>query len=360
MNETLWITIPTDDETALKNVINLIASKNLTNLSINQLIEKLENNEAADWIEVLTQYNEIPSLKRNTNPSQMLGRSNSVKNKFDRKNSQDQIIYPQLRNKLFQPNQLLSLVILCYSNPNLIGPKLCKALNDDNYTDIKKEMLENSAYRRSENRVLPSQSNLRLLSTALYLNDTSIVLPDDVINRVTRETIRDGRMVIKWDQRGGFEELIDGPARASSENIVNRTKRDQSEIDIDSRAVLYSLQSNEHSITAEKSDDSAQFAIPPFPTQMSRLENGSIVTPPEALNLHTINNATSSNYANGLVVGSLALFHIAKNTPVTAVIRNIGKDLAAVSKHVGSFFSKNTECVEQEQKTVLFSPTAKF
>jgi fructose-1,6-bisphosphatase/inositol monophosphatase family enzyme len=68
------------------------------------------------------------------------------------------------------------------------------------------------------------------------------------------------------------------------------------------------------------------------------------------------NNATSSNYASGLMIGSLALFHIARNTPVAAVVRNIGKDLATASKHVGNFFSKNTECaVDQEQKTVTFS-----
>ena len=33
-NETLWITIPTNEENALKNVVSLITSKHLNNLSI--------------------------------------------------------------------------------------------------------------------------------------------------------------------------------------------------------------------------------------------------------------------------------------------------------------------------------------
>lgn len=347
MNETLWITLPTSEENKIREILNLIKNKNLTSISINQLIEKLENDQAADWKEVLREYNAIPSVN-NINISEMLSRAESVRDKFELRG------YPQLKNREFEPYKLLSLVILCYSNPVLIGPKLCKALNNNNQADIKKEMLENSAYRRSENRVLPSQSNLRLMGAAIYFNDTSITLPDNVINRITRETIRDGRRVIKLDQRGGFEELIDGSARARSEGIVNRSKRDQSEID----AHTVALQSNEQYIVAEKSDDPAKFAIPAFPSEINQFGNGSQLAT-EALPLHATNNATSLNYVNGLVVGSLALFHIAKNTPVTAVIRNMGKDLAAVSKHVGSFFSKNTECAEQKQKTVLLSPIAK-
>lgn len=215
MSETLWITIPTNEENELKNIISLIFSKNLTNLSIKQLIEKLENNQAADWIEVLAQYNAIPSVN-NMSTSEMLNRSKSVRDKFGQQG------YSQLKDRQFEPRELLSLVILCYSNPVLIGPKLCKALNDNNSADLKKEMIENSAYRKSENRVLPSQSNLRLLSTALYFNDTDIRLPNSVIDRVTREAIRDGRIVRKVDQRNGFEEVIDGPARASVQKNAHR------------------------------------------------------------------------------------------------------------------------------------------
>ena len=137
MSETLWITLPTNEENELKAILNLIVTKNLDNLSINQLIEKIKNHQAQDWLEVLGHYNSITSIN-NINLSQILTRAINVKNKFDRENSKNGIIYPHLKNQVFTPNQLLGLIILCYSNPNLIGPKLCKALNDNNEADIKK------------------------------------------------------------------------------------------------------------------------------------------------------------------------------------------------------------------------------
>ncbi len=158
MSETLWITLPIYEENALKEILNLIVSKNLTNLSINQLIEKIENYQAADWLEILGQYNSIPSIN-NINLSQILTRANSVKNKFDRKNSENQIIYPNLKNEPMTPNQLLSLVILCYSNPNLIGPKLCKALNEGDEANVKKEYL----------RILPELEIEWLLGQVIYV-----------------------------------------------------------------------------------------------------------------------------------------------------------------------------------------------
>lgn len=349
MRETLWVTIPTNEENKLKDIINLISSKNLTNLSIKQLIGKLENNQAANWIEALTQYNAIPSVK-NINTSEMLNRAKSVRDKFGERG------FPNLKDRQFEPRELLSLVILSYSNPTLIGRNLSTALNDNNNADIKKEMLENSAYRKSEDRVLPSQSNLRLLSTALYFNDTNMRLPNSVIDRVTQETIRDGRIVHKVDQRGDFEEVIDGPARARNEGvqeITPRKKRDRSEID--SHHIWQSLKAE----SAGEEHTQSQLTMPASASQIGYSGNGSeLVT--EALPLHAANNATSSNYASGLMIDSLALFHIARNTPIAAVVRNIGKDLVTASKHVGSLFSKNTECAaDQEQKTVLFSPTAK-
>ena len=347
--ETLWITLPTNEEMKLKEVIHLISSKNLTNLSINQLIEKLENNQAADWLEVLSQYNSIPN---NINTSEMLTRATSVKNKFDRKNSQNEIIYPDLKNEMFTPNQLLSLVILCYSNPNLIGPKLCKALNEADETNIKKEMLENSA--RVKNRVAPWASNLRLLSTALYFNDTDIRLPNSVIERVTRETIRDGRIVCKLDQRGGFEERIDGPARDRNEGIqgIPRGKRE-----IDSYAVFKSLRSSEYDAT-EKADFLSQLDFPVTASQISHSNNGTELTS-EVLPLNSTNNAANSSYANGLIIVA-GLATLASKSLVGVVVRNIGKDLATAGKYVGSFFSRNVESEEQQdQKTALLSPTAK-
>ena len=133
-------------------------------------------------------------------------------------------------------------------------------------------------------------------------------------------------------------------------------KRDQSKID--SYTVLQSLQAYEQGLVAERSEKPDQYTIPPFPPEVHRLDNGSMVIPVEALKLDGTNNATSSSYASGLVVGGLAFFHIVQNTPVAAVVRNIGKDLVTASKHVGGFFLKNTECEAQEQKTVQLSPRA--
>lgn len=348
MNETLWITLPTNEENALKNVTNLIFSKNLTDLSINQLIEKLENNQAAGWLEVLGQYNAIPSVN-NINTSEMLIRAKGVRNKFELRG------YPQLKDREFEPGELLSLIILCYSNPNLIGPKLTKALDEADESNIKKEMLENSA--RVGNRVAPWASNLRLLSTALYFNDTDIRLPTNVIDRVTTETIRDGRVVRKLDQRGGFEEWIDGPARARGDGATARMKRNEHE-ELDTYLILQSLQ--EGRTTSGEDHMQSQLDIPASGLPINYSGNGSeLVT--ESLTLYGTNNAANSNssYGNVLLIGSLALFQIARSSPVGAVVGNMGKDLAAASKYVGSFFSKNSECADQEQKTVLLSPTAK-
>lgn len=348
MSETLWITIPTNEENALKNVINSIASKNLARLSIKQLIEKLENNQAADWIEVLAQYNAIPSVN-NIGSSEILNRSKSVRDKFGQRG------YPQLQDRQFAPRELLGLVILCYSNPVLIGPKLCKALNDNNNADVKKEMIENSAYRKSEDRVLPSQSNLRLLSTALYFNNTDISLPNSVIDRVTRETIRDGRIVRKLDQRGGFEELIDGPARARNAGVQGITHRKRDVSEIDSRHIWQSLKA-ESDIVREDHTQS-QLGIPASTSQISYSSNGSeLVT--EALPLYATNNAASSINNENLAIAIVG-FHIFRNLPVIPpIMRNIGKDLKSVGQCLGDFFSRNSESEQQEEITLL-SPTAR-
>lgn len=332
MSETLWITIPINDENALKNVTRLIASKNLPKLSIDQLVTKLENGEAADWIDVLTEYNKIPSLLANTSPREMLGRSRSVRDKFAERG------FPDLRVRQLEPRELLSLVILCYSNPTLIGRNLCTALNDNNNANVKKEMIENSAYRRSENRVLPSQSNLRLLSTGLYFNDTDIRLPQSVIDRVTEETIRDGRIVIKWDERGGFTEVIDGPARANVQENAHR-KRDVSEID--SFHILQSLQAE--SGIAGKDHTQSHLAMPASASQIGYSANGSeLVT--EALPLNSSNNAASSGNVNPMLFMGVTALAFANRIPVVSpVTRNMVKSVKDIcSKAIdstSSFFS---------------------
>lgn len=343
MSETLWITIPTNEENKLKNIISLISSKNLTNLNIKQLIGKLENNQAADWIEVLAQYNAIPSVK-NINTSEMLNRAESVRDKFGERG------FPNLKDRQFEPRELLSLVILCYSNPNLIGPKLCKALNDNNETNVKKEILENSSYVSAQNRVVPWTLNLRLVNYALYANDTSVRLPVEVINRVKSETIQNGRTVHIVDQRGGFDEWVNGTERAS------RAKRSNVS-ELDSYSILQSLQSGEHDITGQIHSES-QLDLPASASQIGYSGNGSEPVT-EVLPLHATNNAASAINNENLAIAGLVGFHIFRNLPVVSpVMSNIGKDLKRAGQYVGSLFSRNIES-EQQEETSLLSPTAR-
>ncbi|MGC1854659.1 MAG: hypothetical protein WA659_04715 [Candidatus Aquirickettsiella sp.] len=330
MSETLWITLPIYEENALKEVLNLIVSKNLTNLSINQLIEKIQNYQAADWLEVLGQYNSISSIN-NIDLSQILNRAISVKNKFDRKNRKNQIIYPNLKNQSFTPNQLLSLVVLCYSNPNLIGPNLCEALNEGDEANIKKEILENSA--RVEDRIAPWASNLRLANYAFYANDTAIRLPTNVIDRVTRETIQKGLIVRKVDQRGGYEEVINGPERATrGVRSANHTT------ELDAYQILQSLQSGEQGLS-ENSQSITPLSLNSSIPQIAdyQFTNGSELTS-QVLPLNATNNAASMNSLNGnALLVSWFLFHVAK----------------PACNYVGSFFSKPPEPTKQPEQKFL-------
>jgi hypothetical protein len=354
--ETLWITLPTNEEDELKEVIDSIKKESLRDLNLTQLLSyfqrkrdceqgSIANNssyeEANKWQNILRNYSAIieqkkPIIHLNTDTREILSRINSVKSKFREYGKSE------LAEKQFEPNELLCLIIMCYTNPTLIGPNLCQALQDNNQANIKKEMIENSAYNREQNRVLPFSSNLRLLSTALYFNDTNIRLPTSVINRVTTETIRDGLVVRKLDQRGGFEEWVNGTERSA------RNKRT-----IDAYAVLKSLKSH---------DTGEDHSLPPLdfsvsPSQISHSDNGTELTS-EVLPLNSTHNAANSSYANGLIIASLIV--LANNTLVGAVVRNIGKDLVTASKYVGSFFSRNVEPeAQQEEKAALLSPTAK-
>lgn len=339
MPETLWVTLPTNEENKLKEVINLISSKNLTNLSVNQLIEKLENNHAGDWLDVFNQYNAIPSIN-NMNLSEILSRTRSVANKFRQRG------YDQLENRALPMNQLLSLVILCYSNPNLIGPKLCRALNDSNLGNIKKEILENSA--RVGNRVAPWASNLRLANYALYANDTSVRLPVAVINRVKNETLQNGRTVHIVDQRGGFDEWVNGTERA-----VRGVRSANHETELGPYQILQSLQSGEN--LSENSQSMTPLALN---SSIPQSTDRPLIDGADSGSAH--NTANFSN-ENDLLIGGLVGIQVLKNLPViTPVLRNIGKDLVAAGKHVGNFFSNNnSEPAEQlEQKNPVSSAVA--
>lgn len=121
MSEILWVSLSLKEKNTINNVVNLIGSKNLTTLSINQLIEKLEKNQAVSWLDVLSQYNSIHNM--NSSNKKMLSRAKCMREKFREQG------YEALENREFPPNQLLSLIILCYTHPNSIGPKLSRALN---------------------------------------------------------------------------------------------------------------------------------------------------------------------------------------------------------------------------------------
>ncbi len=308
MPEKVWCSLPTNEENAIKGVINSIGGKNLTDLSINQLIEKLENNQAAGWLEVFSQYNAIPSI-RNMNTAEMLGRTRSVKRKF-RQNG-----YDQLENREFPPNQLLSLIILCYTNPTLIGPKLCKALNEGDEVNIRKEILENSAYVTAQGRVVPSQSNLRLVNYALSANDTSVKLPNGVLNR-----IREG---------------------ARNKNITLAEFGCSPKIDVRSSRSINGVNQSIH-----------------LPLQVNDTDTGPMLINGSSAVTHNAGNSISNG---DLLIGAVAFYRIFKNLPVIRpVLSNIGKDLAKATEYIGSFFScKTPELAAQVQQKTFIPSVAK-
>ncbi len=326
MTETLWISLPSNEENALKEVINSITRKNLTNLSINQLIEKLKNNQAAGWLEVLGQYNSIPSIN-NINTSEMLDRAQGVRNKFEQR------AYPQLKDQEFEPHELLGLVILCYSNPNLIGPKLCKALNENDVAAIKREILANSSYVRSQGRVVPWMLNLRLANYALYANDTAVMLPVDMINRVKNETIQKGLTVHIVDQRGGFDEWVNGTERAT-----RMEKRETTGSEIDSYAVLQSLKSEEAIGDPEEdiyttlySDDQGNYWD--IPASLNYRNNSLLIASSSGQPSLQASNAANISQLSGALIAGVIL----ANTPILGpVIRNICRDV----KNSVTFFSQ--------------------
>lgn len=293
MNETLWISLPQQQINGLEEVANLIKNKNIKNLSINQLIEKLGCSPEADcyweadsWIKFLGRYNAIPGVN-NLDTSEMLNRAESVRDKFEQHG------YSNLKDKIYSPNELISLVILCYSNPNLIGAKLSKALNENDNAGIQREILENSALVRAQGRVVPWASNLRLLNYALYANDTSVQLPTGVLNRI----------------RAGAE-----ANHISLYEIGNQLREIRSTCNTN-EPVYLELQDNrpyvDHKLIGES---------------------------PAAY------NTVSGNNSNEMLIGGLVGFHVLSNVPVvSAVIRNMGNSLSSGLSSVASFFVVNND-----------------
>ncbi len=375
MNETLWITLPTNEENKIKEIFNSITD--LSNLTLNNLISyfEIKNNceqgiaveqlstdnclyeEANKWQNTLRNYSAIIGATHlNTNTSEIKGRLNSIKNKFRQHGKIG------LADVVFQPNELMCLLIMCYSNPSLIGPRLCKALDDRRKANeqnnevervkneglIKTEMLKNSAYSNAQRRVLPSQSNLRLMSTALFFNDTSISLPVEVINRVKNETIHPAiptnqeRFVHIIDQRGGFSEWVNETERSAPRKRALRTE--------DSYAGLQSLQ-----LDTSEGDG----FVPPYlgaSTSVLPISGNQSELTPEVLVMKTTSNSAAVNVNPMLIMGAGALA-CANHIPiVSAVGRNFVrtvKDTSTKAKDflTASFFSsvKSIQSSEEER-----------
>lgn len=356
--ETLWITLPINEENAIREIIYLIASKNLPHLSINQFIDKLKNNQAADWLEVLEQYYSIPAIN-NMDRSVMLSGVSSINSKFDTKNEQRQIIYPDLKNKTFTPNELLGLVILCYSNPNLIGPDLRWALIGNDSDAIKHEIFENISFVHAQNNTalpFPWVVNLRLANYAVYTNDTSVSLPVEMVNRVKQEIIQKKLVIRVVDPQSGFSEILNGTEKASRNILLDDKLDNGSEIDV--HKIFLSLKSDENA-TYEKWMFQLPLSFSVSVPEARYFDSKSQLTPEV---LDATHNTASKHFLNeSVLLGGLALFQIAQNTPIGTVFRNIGKDLITVGKQIGSFFSKiDSEPTEEiEQTTAPLSPLNK-
>ncbi|MGB8285370.1 MAG: hypothetical protein WCB98_02745 [Candidatus Aquirickettsiella gammari] len=320
MREILWISLPEQESVDIKGVINYINKKNLPSLSVEQLLEKLINNQADGWSQVITQYNNISSV-RNIDASEMRVRALAVNNQF----LQHQAV---LVDKVFNPNQLLGLIILCYSNPLLIGPKLCRALKEEDADSVAREILENSAFVRAAGRVVPWASNLRLLNYALYANNTSVQLPIGVLTRIRMDAVKKGIHLVELGRLADTSDT--------------------------SLAAMIPL------------------ATPPLAmvndTNFQELQQGEVksagylgVTFEES----TFNfNVADHRRIDGVLASTLFLLQIPVVSPV---IRNVGRDLAnglsRVAHYTGNFFMKNAEKVNasaEEQATLLSHPEVKL
>lgn len=306
MRETLWIFLPKKEAEDVKRILNFINEKKLSALSVKQLLQKLIDNQADHWRQALVQYNNIASVRIDL--SKLLVRTLDVNNQFLRHQE-------KLENKLFKPNELISLIILCYSDPNLIGQKLCKALQDNNNKGIAKQILENSAYVKTQGRVVPKLSNLRLLNYAFYANDTSVQLPNAVRNRIRRGAIEKGITLLEVGQ---FT-YINSTYWATHSSFLNHTA---------------------NTISFE------QWKVESFSYPAISSEKSTSAT----------NSGNNNNISRLLAVG-LVGFYVFKNLPVVGQVAcNVGKDIRNVTNHIGNFFSmKHTEYLRQvEKKPCLF------
>lgn len=320
MQETLWISLPEQEAAGIKKIINYIDDKKLSSLSVEQLLEKLISNQADEWLQAIVQYNNIASV-RNIDVAEMRVRTLAVNNQFLGHQA-------RLVNKVFSANELLGLIVLSYSNPLLIGPKLCRALKENNTDGIAREMLEHSAFVRSAGRVVPWASNLRLLNYALYANDTSVQLPMDVLTRIRTAAIAKGIKLLEIGQ------LLD--------TNTNNT----------SLAAMTPLATP--SLVMVNDTDFQEL-------QQGGVKSGFLGVTFEEPTVDV--NGADHRRIDGVLASTLFLLHIPVVSPV---IRNVGRDLvnglSRVAHYTGNFFMRNLEKVnasDEEQTTLVPHPEAK-
>lgn len=128
MREILWISLPEQVAQETNKILEFINEKKLNSLSVKQLLLKLINkkvsNQTKSWKHVFEKYNDITAVK-DIDLSLLHLKALSLNNQFLRYEE-------ELENKLFKPNELISLIILNYFDSELIGSELCKALKTNN------------------------------------------------------------------------------------------------------------------------------------------------------------------------------------------------------------------------------------
>ncbi len=325
MREILWISLPEQVAQETNKILEFINEKKLNSLSVKQLLLKLINkkvsNQTKSWKHVFEKYNDITAVK-DIDLSLLHLKALSLNNQFLRYEE-------ELENKLFKPNELISLIILNYFDSELIGSELCKALKTNNKKKIAKEILENSAYVKTEKRIVSSVSNLRLLNYALYANDTSVLLPKTVRNRIRKGTMRKGITLLEVGQFPSMNRSywLNLPPSSGNTNILDAASIPLEELQADEP-------SGYRAITQRK------FSLPA--------------------------NTGNSNDISSVLVFMLALFSLSRITPIdtifcnlySAIFRNLCRDMGNVANYIGNFFSKKnlptTEHVEHK-KSIFFS-----
>ena len=288
MNQTLWLSLPQLQINALKELFDYINSKKLSSINSNQLAEKLNPlRKDRDWLGLFAKYNKIPNLN-NIPINQLFSRSIGLIAKLKSYDS-------SLAIKTFQPCELISLLIIYNINENAIDSNLCKALSENDLILIKKEILE----KENISLATISEINTYLLIYALYTNNYSVRLPQNIIDNA--------RLYAK--QNDIFLTEIDDQIRKI--RSLNRIKE---------------FAFNYPSIPEN------------YPYDHKLIETDRLV--------FSTNN-TSSNNINNILMMTSSLFFFLKHIPVIYQVgKNIHKDLTKVSHLIGnSLFKRNIKSI---------------